>query len=371
MNIAVYCGSDFGNQEAYKEAAVELGKWIGKNNHTLVYGGGESGLMGAVAKEVYEAGSAVIGVIPGNVEFIMARPQPYVTKLITAANMSERKQKMLELADVFLALPGGIGTLDEISEAITLTKIGVFKKPCILFNRNGFYEPLKTMFAQMEQAGFWWKEYMRHVLFSDDLDEIDAFIRTWDDAFYISEIPDEIFAKMQGKSYKADCTVPREDLRYLHVLHMGFDGQTKEGELVVNKAIAEDVLAIFKQLYEAEYPIEKVRLVDEYDADDEASMSDNNSSVFNFRFISHTTTISKHGLGMAVDINTLYNPYVKTVNGKLSIEPANAEAYVDRSGDFPHKIDHEDLCYRLFTKYGFTWGGDWEHSKDYQHFEKD
>lgn len=192
-----------------------------------------------------------------------------------------------------------------------------------------------------------------------------------DEAFYISEIPDDIFAKMQGKSYKADCTVPREDLRYLHVLHMGFDGQIKEGELVVNKAIAEDVLAIFKQLYEAEYPIEKVRLVDEYDADDEASMSDNNSSAFNFRFISHTTTISKHGLGMAVDINTLYNPYVKTVNGKLSIEPANAEAYVDRSGDFPHKIDHDDLCYKLFTRYGFTWGGDWEHSKDYQHFEKD
>ena len=136
-----------------------------------------------------------------------------------------------------------------------------------------------------------------------------------EEAFYISKIPDDIFEKMQGKSYKADCTVPREDLRYLHVLHMGFDGQTKEGELVVNKAIAEDVLAIFRQLYEAEYPIEKVRLVDEYDADDEASMSDNNSSAFNFRFISHTTKISKHGLGMAVDINTLYNPYVKTVNG--------------------------------------------------------
>ena len=192
-----------------------------------------------------------------------------------------------------------------------------------------------------------------------------------EEAFYISKIPDDIFEKMQGKSYKADCTVPREDLRYLHVLHMGFDGQTKEGELVVNKAIAEDVLAIFRQLYEAEYPIEKVRLVDEYDADDEASMSDNNSSAFNFRFISHTTTISKHGLGMAVDINTRYNPYVKTVNGKLSIEPANAKAYVDRSGDFPHKIDHDDLCYKLFTRYGFIWGGDWTHSKDYQHFEKD
>lgn len=189
--------------------------------------------------------------------------------------------------------------------------------------------------------------------------------------FYVSEIPDDIFEKMQGKSYKADCTVPREDLRYVHVLHMGFDGETKEGELVVNKAIADDVCDIFEKLYEADYPIEKIRLIDEYDADDEASMSDNNSSAFNFRFISHTTKISKHGLGMAVDINTLYNPYVKTVDGKRSVEPANASDYVDRSADFPYKIDHDDLCYRLFKEHGFSWGGDWQHSKDYQHFEKD
>lgn len=189
--------------------------------------------------------------------------------------------------------------------------------------------------------------------------------------FYISEITDDIFARMQGKSYKEDCTVPREDLRYVHVRHMGFDGEVKDGELVVNKAIADDVLAIFEELYKADYPIEKVRLVDEYDADDEASMSDNNSSAFNFRFISHTTRISKHGLGMAVDINTRYNPYVKTVDGKLSIEPANGADYVDRSKDFPHKIDHEDLCYKLFKEHGFTWGGDWTHSKDYQHFERD
>ena len=188
--------------------------------------------------------------------------------------------------------------------------------------------------------------------------------------FFISEIPDDIFEKMQGKSYKADCTLPRENLRYIHVLHVGFDNQVHEGELVVNKDIADDVLEIFKELYEAGYQIEKVRLVDEYDADDEASMSDNNSSAFNFRFISHTTKISKHGMGMAVDINTLYNPYVKTVDGELSIEPANAADYVDRSKDFSHKIDHDDLCYKLFTEHGFEWGGDWTHSKDYQHFEK-
>ena len=205
---------------------------------------------------------------------------------------------------------------------------------------------------------------------TSEADILDPTYENNKEQFYISEIPDDIFEKMQGKSYKADCTLPRENLRYIHVLHVGFDNQVHEGELIVNRDIADDVLEIFKELYESGYQIEKVRLVDEYDADDEASMSDNNSSAFNFRFISHTTKISKHGMGMAVDINTLYNPYVKTVNGELSIEPANAADYVDRCKDFSHKIDHDDLCYKLFTEHGFEWGGDWTHSKDYQHFEK-
>lgn len=180
----------------------------------------------------------------------------------------------------------------------------------------------------------------------------------------------EIFARIKGKSYKDDCTIPVSDLRYLHVLHVGFDGQTHEGEIICNKSIAEDLLEIFEALYEAEYPIEKIKLVDEYNAEDEASMADNNSSCFNFRFISHTTKVSNHGAGLAIDINPLYNPYVKTVDGALSIEPANGEPYVDRSADFPYKIDENDLAYQLFTAHGFTWGGAWTSSKDYQHFEK-
>lgn len=187
--------------------------------------------------------------------------------------------------------------------------------------------------------------------------------------FYIKPIPDDIFKKMQGKSYKENCTVPREELRYLHILHVGFDNNTHEGELIVNKRIAEDVLDIFKELYKAGYQIEKVRLIDEYNAQDELSMRDNNSSAFNFRYISYSTTLSKHAMGLAVDINTLYNPYIKQVDGRLNIEPANAVQYVDRNRQFPHKIDHDDLCYKLFTKHGFEWGGDWEDSKDYQHFE--
>lgn len=188
-------------------------------------------------------------------------------------------------------------------------------------------------------------------------------------SFYMAEITDELFSRMYGKSYKENCNVPREELIYLHILHKDLDGNTKQGEIVVNKLISDDVLDIFKELYKANYPIEKVRLIDEYNADDESSMRDNNSSSFNFRFISHTTTISKHGMGLAVDINPLYNPYIKKVNGQRSLEPSTAEPYIDRTADFPYKIDHNDLCYKLFMEHGFEWGGDWENAKDYQHFE--
>jgi hypothetical protein len=192
-----------------------------------------------------------------------------------------------------------------------------------------------------------------------------------DAAFRIVEIEkgDDVWKRIEHKSYKDDCTVPLSDLRYLRVLHVDLDGGVHEGEMVCNKAIAEDVLDILRRLYEAKYPIERMRLVDDYDADDETSMRDNNSSSFNFRFISHTTKVSKHGYGLAVDINTLYNPYVKEVDGVTYIEPETGAPYVDRSADFPYKIDHDDLCYKLFVEHGFEWGGDWTDRKDYQHFE--
>ena len=190
-----------------------------------------------------------------------------------------------------------------------------------------------------------------------------------EEAFYLSEITPELETRIRGLSYKEDCPVPLEDLRYLHVLHKDLQGEVHEGEMICNKVIAEDVLEILKELYEAGYPIERMRLVDEYGASDEASMEDNNSSSFNFRYISYTTIVSKHGLGLAVDINTLYNPYIKTVDGRLSIEPENAGDYVDRDRDFPYKIERGDLCYNLFIAHGFEWGGDWEGVKDYQHFE--
>ena len=201
------------------------------------------------------------------------------------------------------------------------------------------------------------------------LNSVNCFAEKNKGDFYISEIPDDVFEKMQGKSYKAECPIPREDLRYVHVLHRTLDGQVKNGELVCHNIIAQDLLEIFLELYLRNYPLEKICLVDEYDADDEKSMTDNNSSCFNYRTISYSTKISKHGLGVAVDINPLYNPYVKTVDGRQNVEPAAGKAYLDRDADFPYKIDEDDLCYRLFIEHGFEWGGAWTSCKDYQHFE--
>ena len=184
------------------------------------------------------------------------------------------------------------------------------------------------------------------------------------------DIPDSIFELMQGKTFKADCTTRRDDLRYLLCLHRDKDGQAFIGEMVVAARIADDVLEILQKLYQASYPIERMRLPDYWDADDERLMTDNNSSSFNFRLVSHTTIVSKHGRGTAVDINPLYNPYYKVLkNGKVVIEPAVGKPYLDRSKDFDYKITKGDLCYRLFKEKGFSWGGDWPDRKDYQHFE--
>lgn len=189
--------------------------------------------------------------------------------------------------------------------------------------------------------------------------------------FSVNAIPDSIFALMKGRSFKADCTVPRSSLRYILCLHRDDGGRSIVGEMVVNKAIAKDVLEIFRQLYEAGYPIERMRLIDYWDADDERAMTANNSSSFNFRFISHTNKVSKHGMGMAIDINPLYNPYTKTLaDGKTIVEPAAGKPYLDRQRKYKYKIERGDLCFRLFSKYGFHWGGDWQSVKDYQHFEK-
>lgn len=188
--------------------------------------------------------------------------------------------------------------------------------------------------------------------------------------FTISEIPDTIFEFMQGRSYKADCTIPRSDLRYLIILHRNMDGQAVVGELVVNKEISADILDIMRELYELNYPIEQVRLVDYYEGDDELSMAANNSSAFNWRTQTGSSAkISKHASGMAIDINPLYNPYYRFPYVNETVSPGG-DLYMDRMWEFPFKIDEDDDCYRIFTEHGFKWGGSWNSLRDYQHFEK-
>ncbi len=187
--------------------------------------------------------------------------------------------------------------------------------------------------------------------------------------FCISEIDNKIFSRIAGKSYKVNCSIPPGELRHLSLLHKNLSGEILRGEMICNVKIADDLLDIFKKLFAANYPIEKVRLIDEYDADDELSMRDNNSSCFNFRLVSFTNRISWHGYGLAVDINPLYNPYIKTVDGKKIIAPDNSADFEDREKNFPYKITADDLCCRLFREKNFIWGGDcWDDEKDYQHF---
>lgn len=191
--------------------------------------------------------------------------------------------------------------------------------------------------------------------------------------FYYAPLTEEQKEYITGCSYPAidePLEISYEDLFYIHILHYNFEGEVTEGEIICNSAIAADLLEIFYELYLNEYQLEKVCLIENYGGDDELSMADNNTSCFNYRVVAGSKKLSQHAYGLAIDINPFYNPYVTYPNGGVNIAPAGSEAYADRSADFPYKIDENDLCYKLFKEHGFTWGGDWNSSKDYQHFQK-
>ncbi len=179
----------------------------------------------------------------------------------------------------------------------------------------------------------------------------------------------EIFARINGVSYHGNKHITPNELVYIKLTHYGTDGKEHTGELIVNRLIETKIRDIFCVLHKTKYVIEKMRLVDCYGADDVLSMADNNSSAFNYRVIADTDILSRHALGLAIDINPLYNPYITYIGGKEKCSPVQGLPYCDRTKDFPMKIDRDDLCYKLFTAHGFTWGGDWQNSKDYQHFE--
>ena len=200
-------------------------------------------------------------------------------------------------------------------------------------------------------------------------DSADRFV--YKDGFYYEPISNEIFKRISGISYPVDCSVPLDDLRYLSLLYNDFNGDTQTGEMICNKTIADDLLEIFFELYQNGYQIESIKLIDEYNGDDTASMLANNTSCFNYRVVEGTTRLSNHAKGLAIDLNPFYNPYITyNKDGSINISPEGSEAFADRSSSFPYKIDENDLAYKLFKEHGFTWGGNWNSVKDYQHFER-
>ena len=157
----------------------------------------------------------------------------------------------------------------------------------------------------------------------------------------------------------------------LNVQHIDFQGQTRQGTIICNRKITNDLRAIFEALYKAKYPIERIRPISEYGNDDERSMQANNTSCYCYRTVEGSSKLSKHARGMAIDVNPLYNPCVKRKkDGTLLVQPSTGKPYVNRNKQFKYKITQQDLCYRLFVRHGFKWGGAWRSLKDYQHFEK-
>lgn len=175
MEIAVYCGSSLGNHKSYIQATKDLGEWIVKSEHTLIYGGGNIGLMGILADTVLAKGGKVTGIMP---TFLMGNERAHtgLTTFIEVEDMSKRKQLMLSLSNVCIALPGGPGTLEEIIEAISWLRIGQSTNTCIFLNINQYYHPLKELLYNMVTQGFLDQNDYEQILFVESVEELDTII---------------------------------------------------------------------------------------------------------------------------------------------------------------------------------------------------
>ena len=175
MNITVYLGAYEGNDKSIRDAVRELGTWIGKSRNTLVYGGSKIGLMGVLAESVIHSGGKAIGVEP---QFLIDQVVQYdqLTELIVTENMSQRKAKMIELGDAFIALPGGTGTLEEISEIMSNVSLRLIDAPCIIYNHNGYYDNLKQQLATMIEIGLSSEERQAGICFADSIEQIKCIL---------------------------------------------------------------------------------------------------------------------------------------------------------------------------------------------------
>lgn len=193
--------------------------------------------------------------------------------------------------------------------------------------------------------------------------------------FVTYEISDEVYNYINEKSYCENEDVSLSDLRYMKLLHYNFEHELQVGELIVAAELESDFIGIFTELFEAEYEIQSMYLPDRYwtgnpTDTDTASIDVNNSSCFMYRPVTGGSKLSMHSYGWAIDINPQQNPYVSYRTGSPVWDHENANDYIDRTTGLAHMITEEDVCYQIFIKYGFEWGGSWEYIKDYQHFEK-
>ena len=182
-------------------------------------------------------------------------------------------------------------------------------------------------------------------------------------AAVIREIDEAIAARM-ALSWRTGCPVPLTDLRLVELAHFDMAGVVQIGELVVHEDQVDVMIAAFERLFELEYPIEQMRLVDEFDADDMMSMQANNTSAFNCRVVAGTSRWSEHAYGRAIDINPLINPWVRGTR----VSPPEGAEFTDRAQDVPGLIQEGDGVVEAFADMGWHWGGHWQSSKDYQHF---
>lgn len=170
-SIAIFCGSALGSDPLYAQVAEKVGQTLAARQQTLVYGGGRSGLMGIVADSALAAGGKVFGVIPRQL-VNRELAHPHITELYVVDNMHERKTRMSELAQGFIAIPGGAGTLEEISEQWTWAQLGIHQKPCAFLNTDGFYDDLIKFIRMTTEKGFTKSRFTEALIISDDLDDI-------------------------------------------------------------------------------------------------------------------------------------------------------------------------------------------------------
>jgi len=184
--------------------------------------------------------------------------------------------------------------------------------------------------------------------------------------FTSEPLPDHIIAFITGVTFREYTPFTHDFLTYLTITHINFDGEDQIGHMIVAAEIGDEVLEIFQEIYEAGFPIYSIKLIDYFDAIDYYSLAANNSSAFNFRYIANTTTLSRHALGMAIDINPIQNPYVRGDN----VLPEAGRAYLDRTDVRPGMIVSGDAVYEAFISRGWIWGGHWTLPRDYHHFER-